>query len=154
MEEMLSRTSEEGGGQASPDKVTAGTSSGHAVAGDAAQAPNRYLLQPGDIAYVREFMARPIGYHSPGLQRVLNVMRGGRLEGKYVLVVLEPYRRWALGRLPGRRGAPVELLEGIEYTDQLDAERDVFRRRWKDLTGNDLPSDVVALGSNDCSIDH
>lgn len=100
----------------------------------------RYVLQPEDRRYVAEFMETPIGYHSPGLQRVLNVMRGGPLEGKYVLVVVEPYRRWALGRLPGRRGAPIALVDGVEYTCQLEAERDVFRRRWKDLTGEDLPA--------------
>ncbi|MCB4350288.1 hypothetical protein LA345_41570 (plasmid) [Burkholderia vietnamiensis] len=101
-------------------------------------APNRYKLQPEDLPYVNEFMAQPIGYHSPGLQRVLNVMRGGALRGKYVLVVLEPYRKWALGRLPGRRGDPVEIVEGVEYTDRIEAERDVFRRRWRELTGQEL----------------
>lgn len=98
----------------------------------------RYTLGEDDLAYATEFMESPIGYHSPGLQRVLNLMRGGALEGKYVLVTLEPCRRWALARLPGRRGATVSLVPGVEYTDQLEAERDVFRRRWHDLTGTEL----------------
>ncbi len=99
---------------------------------------SRYSLQPGDRKYADEFMANPVGYHSPGLQRVLNLLRGGPLAGKYVLVTLVPYRCWALGRLPGRRGAPVMLVGGVEYTDRLEAERDVFRRRWRDLTGEEL----------------
>jgi hypothetical protein len=65
-------------------------------------------------------------------------MRGGALRGKYVLVSIDPYRRWALAMLPGGRGQPVRLVEGVEYSSQIDAERDVFRRRWRDLTGEDL----------------
>jgi len=98
----------------------------------------RYTLGEDDLVHAAEFMESPIGYHGPGLQRVLNLMRGGALEGKYVLVTLEPCRRWALARLPGRRGAPVSLVPGVEYTDRLEAERDVFRRRWHDLTGTEL----------------
>ena len=101
---------------------------------------SRYSLQPEDRQFIAEFMITPIGHHSPGLQRVLNLMRGGELDGKYVLVILEPYRRWALGRLPARRGEPISLVEGVEYTCQLQAERDVFLRRWKDLTGEDIDS--------------
>lgn len=102
---------------------------------------SRYKLRPDDRKYAAEFMADPVGYHSPGLQRVLNLLRGGSLAGKYVLVTLVPYRRWALGRLPGRRGAPVTLVAGVEYIDRLEAERDVFKRRWRDLTGEDLVVD-------------
>lgn len=99
---------------------------------------SRYSLQLEDKQYIDEFMKTPIGYHSPGLQRVLNVMRGGELNGKYILVIIEPYRRWALGRLPARRGEHISLVEGVEYTCQLQAERDVFIRRWRDLTGEDI----------------
>lgn len=100
---------------------------------------SRYRIQPADRAYVAEFLACPIGYHSPGLQRLLDHMRGGPLAGKYVLIVIDPYRKWALGRLPGVRGGAVETVAGVFYTDRLDAERDVFRRRWRDLTGEQCP---------------
>jgi hypothetical protein len=99
---------------------------------------SRYALQSEDRQFIEEFMKTPIGHHSPGLQRVLNVMRGGELDGKYVLVIIEPYRKWALGRLPPHRGEPISLVEGVEYHCQLQAERDVFARRWKDLTGEDI----------------
>ncbi|UWU25651.1 hypothetical protein N2601_29840 (plasmid) [Rhizobium sp. CB3060] len=108
---------------------------------------NRYSLQPEDKRFIDEFMRNPIGHHSPGLQRVLNVMRGGELEGKYVLVILQPYRRWALGRLPARRGEPISLVEGVEYKCQLQAERDVFARRWKDLTGEDIDHELIREGA-------
>ena len=91
-----------------------------------------------DTLTVLEFLAAPIGYKSPGLQRLLNLMRGQGPEGKHVLLCREPYRRWALGRLPARRGESVEVVPGVEYRDLIEAERDVFRRRWRDLTGRDL----------------
>lgn len=99
---------------------------------------NRYKIQAEDQRYLAEFLDNPLGYHTPGLQRVLNLMRGGALQDKYVLVTLEPNRRWALAQLPGVRGEPVRLVAGVEYGDRLDAERDVFLRRWRDLGGADL----------------
>mgnify|MGYP002682906977 CR=1 FL=1 len=36
----------------------------------------RYQITEADLPYAREFLAAPIGYHSPCLQRVLNRMRG------------------------------------------------------------------------------
>lgn len=98
----------------------------------------RYQLSEADIEFAREFLAKPIGYHSPGLQRVLNRMRGPHWDFKYVLVVEERHAKWRLGKLPARRGAPVTLVEGVTYTNLEDAERDIFRRRWKDLTGKDI----------------
>ncbi len=95
----------------------------------------RYRLGPADVQYAEEFMADPFGYRSPGLQRVLNVMRGLGPEGKYVLLCKEPYRRWQLARLPARRGEPIGEVAGAEYGDLATAERDVFLRRWRDLGG-------------------
>lgn len=99
---------------------------------------SRYQIDASDLPFAREFLASPIGYHSPGLQRVLNRMRGADWAFKYVLVVEERHARWRLGRLPARRGSAVEIVEGVVYTDLLEAERDIFRRRWRDLTGQDL----------------
>ncbi len=102
----------------------------------------RYQITDDDLQFAREFMEAPIGYHSPGLQRVLNLMRGPHWAFKYVLVVKDRYSLWQLGKLPSRRGAKVELVEGLYYTDLIDAERDIFRRRWKDLTGHDLDEQI------------
>lgn len=98
----------------------------------------RYQLSESDLQFAQEFMAEPIGYHSPGLQRVLNRMRGADWDYKYVLVVKERYSLWQLGKLPKPRGSKIEAIEGALFTDLLDAERDIFKRRWKDLTGKDL----------------
>jgi len=99
---------------------------------------SRYRIDHADRQFAAAFLANPVGYHSPDLQRVLNVLRGSGPAGKYVLIVREPYRRWGLGRLPGKRGAALEVIQDVEFTDLDDAERDIFRRRWKDATGSDL----------------
>lgn len=100
----------------------------------------RYQITEADLQFAREFLEKPIGYHSPGLQRVLNRMRGSDWAFKYVLIVIERYSKWQLGKLPSERGAKVEPVEGAFYGDLLDAERDIFARRWRDLTGQDLAS--------------
>ena len=98
----------------------------------------RYRIGADDVPYALEFLRDPFGYRSPGLQRVLNVMRGLGPEGKYVLLAKEPYRRWQLARLPARRGEAIVEVAGTEYGDLATAERDVFLRRWRDLGGPDL----------------
>jgi hypothetical protein len=99
---------------------------------------SRYRIGRDDLPHAREFMANPVAPASPGLQRVLNRMRTSTAGGKYVLVVDEPYRRWRLGRSPCVRGQPIEILEGVVFDDRLEAEREVFRRRWRELTGEEL----------------
>ena len=98
----------------------------------------RYQITDTDIPFAREFLEQPIGYHSPGLQRVLNRMRGADWEFKYILVIEERYAKWRLGRLAKKRGSKIEMVENVIYTDLLEAERDIFKRRWKDLTGQDV----------------
>jgi len=103
-----------------------------------------YRIDPEkDLPFAVEFMATPIGHHSPGLQRVLHRLRGEPLAGKYVLLVVKPHRQWQLARLSGVRGAPLTTLDCF-YTDLLAAERDVFRRRWEELTGEPLGLPVTA----------
>ena len=69
---------------------------------------------------------------------MLHVFRGEPLKDKYVLVVTKPHEQWQLARLSGERGKPLTLID-MHYTCLLAAERDIFRRRWKDFTGQDLP---------------
>lgn len=98
----------------------------------------RYRISDDDLRFVEEFRRTPVGYHSPGLQRVLNVLRGGPEAGKYVLVCTKPYREWVLGQLPGERGRPVRLLRDHVFTDRREAEWAVFRLRWQEATGRAL----------------
>jgi hypothetical protein len=97
-----------------------------------------YRIDPDkDLPFAREFMQTPIGIHSAGLQRILNVFRGEPLAGKYVLVEVQPHAKWQLAQLTGQRGAPIPLLDQF-FTDLTEAERAVFKLRWKEHTGHDF----------------
>jgi hypothetical protein len=103
-----------------------------------AMAASVYKVDPvRDLLYAEEFFLNPVGHQSPGLRRVLNAFRGEPLKDKYVLVTVKPHAQWQLARLSGERGKPLTLLEPF-YTCLLAAERDIFRRRWKDFTGEEL----------------
>jgi hypothetical protein len=96
-------------------------------------------VDPDRLDLVEEFRRAPRGPHGGELQKLLHRMRWGGVGGRYVLVTLEPGRRWMLGRLPGRRGVPVEIFPNQVFTDLAAAEWEVFRLRWELLTGRSLP---------------
>jgi hypothetical protein len=97
-----------------------------------------YKVSERDRDIVEEFKRKPIGHHSPALQRVLNVFRGEPTPDKYVLVCTKPHKEWVLGQLPDGKGKPVKILKGQVFTSIEEAEREIFRRRWKKHTGKDL----------------
>jgi branched-chain amino acid transport system permease protein len=101
-----------------------------------------YKVGEQDRPIVEEFNKKPIGHHSPELQRVLNVFRGASTQEKYVLICTKPHQEWVLGQLTGERGKPVKILKGKVFTKIEDAEREVFRRRWKKYTGGELDENV------------
>lgn len=85
---------------------------------------------------VEEFRRKPRGPHGEELQKLLHRMRwAGDAGGRYVLLVLEPGRRWMLARLPPVRGARIEPVPNQVFTSLEAAEWEVFRRRWHALTG-------------------
>jgi hypothetical protein len=97
-----------------------------------------YDLTPEDRLSIDEFRQRPIGPHSPNLQRILNRMRGAPNAGKYCLICTRPFAEWQLARMSGRRGVPPTPIPGEIFTDLAAAEWAVFRRRWRELTGEDI----------------
>ena len=97
-----------------------------------------YQVTEKDLYVVDEFMENPIGHHSPDLQRVLNTLRGADVKGKHCLVCTKPGREWQLAQLSGVRGKPVKMLDKT-FDNVEDAERYVFRLRWKQHTGKALP---------------
>ena len=99
---------------------------------------SRYQISADDLKYAAEFRDDPLGVPGPGLQRILNLLRGGPKSGKYVLIVKEPFKRWGLGRMPANRGEPIEILGKWEFTDLAAAEWEVFKLRWMSHTGQDL----------------
>jgi hypothetical protein len=65
------------------------------------------------------------------------VFRGEPLEGKPVLICTKPFEEWTLALHSGWRGVAPTMTEH-KFTSLEDAERFVFRLRWKKHTGHDL----------------
>jgi N,N-dimethylformamidase len=86
---------------------------------------------------IDEFRKNPIGHHSPGLQRLLNKMRGASMVDKFCLVTVKPNREWQLAKTSGVPGKPIKLLDK-RFSSMYDAEWYVFRQRWKALTGENI----------------
>jgi hypothetical protein len=99
-----------------------------------------YEIDPERVDLAREFRDRIYGRHSGELQRVLNRMRGGDNAGRYVLVKTGP-EEWSLARMGARRGDPLTPVPGHVFQSMEAAEWTVFKLRWKELTGRDLPLD-------------
>ncbi len=86
----------------------------------------------------REFAENPVGKHSPNLQLVLLYMRGAPVPGKFELLAEETHKSWILAELTGVRGDPVIAHEDVRYSDLAEAERDIYRRRWRALMGEEI----------------
>jgi len=97
----------------------------------------KYEIRGDDRRLIEEFRNKPIGHHSPDLQRVLNRFRGQSMENKYCLVCTKPNREWQLAKTAGVRGKAVKLLNK-KFTSIEDAEWYVFKQRWKQHTGETI----------------
>ena len=100
-----------------------------------------FRIDPSRRELAAEFKARPFGPHSGELQRVLNLMRAQPLPGRFALVAIRPHREWALARLGPAGSGRIEMVEGVRYRSPEEAEWDVFKRRWHELTGEALAID-------------
>jgi len=95
-----------------------------------------YLIDPlTDRKYIDEFRRRPIGHHSPGLMRLLTVMRQDPSGRQIILVCRKPFREWVLAEMPPKREDPITIETDPVFTSREEAEWEVFRRRWQKLTG-------------------
>src|SRR5579862_9084944 len=97
-----------------------------------------YRFDPEALHLAREFRARPIGQHSPALERLLTLMRGGPMAGKYCLVATKPHQEWVVAQLSGVRGVGPTLLGDQVFHSVEDAEWAVFKLRWKALGGAEI----------------
>jgi hypothetical protein len=99
-----------------------------------------YQVDPSRIDLAREFKANPYGEHSPDLQYLLNVMRKPGDQPFHQLVMTEPFRRWTLAVQDPTNPGPPRLTNQV-FDKLEEAEWQVFKLRWKALTGEDLPID-------------
>jgi hypothetical protein len=98
-----------------------------------------YRIDPDrDRAHIDEFRRRPLGSHSPGLQRVLNAMRFDPSGRQVILVCRKPFAEWVLGMMPEKREEPLSIEGEPVFTSIEQAEWEVFRRRWRAITGESI----------------
>ncbi|WP_157505445.1 hypothetical protein [Geminicoccus roseus] len=98
-----------------------------------------YKIDPAvDRQYIEEMRKKPIGAHSPGLQRVLNTLRTDKSGRQVILVVLKPFEKWVLGEMPADRRDPITIEDGPVFTSREEAEWEIFRRRWLLHTGENI----------------
>lgn len=83
-------------------------------------------------------MRDPLGRHGPELQILVDLMRAGSIEGKRFLFMVRPHRAWVIARVSTGPPARAELPCEPVYTNLEDAERALFRLRWRELFGRDL----------------
>ena len=103
--------------------------------------PSHYPIDPTRTDLAEEFKANPFGPHSASLQRIVTRMRSGEVDGRYVLVTRVRHKEWVLGRLSGKRGVDVTLVEDQIFTSRAEAEWTVFKLRWEAITGEKLALD-------------
>jgi len=89
----------------------------------------RIYEPPTEAELVAEFLARPLGPHSPELQRFVAGLLADPGARDVVVLTLVPFRRWALGRLPADRSARVVIERERVFDDEEEALRALFLRR-------------------------
>jgi len=97
-----------------------------------------YEIDPSRSDLVEEFRCNPDGPYSPELTLVVNRMRLMPLHDRHVLICTKRGREWALAKIPPERGTKVELIEGQVFDDYSAGVWEVFKRRWKTVTGHEI----------------
>ena len=94
------------------------------------------IVAEDDRKYVEEFREAPITAHrSPGLQRVLNVMRLYRGGDQYILIARKEFQDYVIGRMPPLRDDPIVIEDDMVFKTREAAEWELFCRRWRQHTG-------------------
>lgn len=96
------------------------------------------ITAEADRQFVEEFRAKPMGDHSPGLQRVLNIMRTYRGGDQYILIARREFEDFVIGRMPPSRDDPIVVEDALSFKTREDAEWALFCRRWREHTGEEI----------------
>ncbi len=94
-----------------------------------------YEIDPSRKDLVEEFRQNPGGPYSPELTLLVNRLRLGPMEERYILVCTKRGREWTVAKMPTVRGAKLELFEDRVFDDYYAAAWEVFRMRWEAVTG-------------------
>ena len=82
--------------------------------------------------------ANPIAAHSPGLQRLLNIMRLDHGGDRYILIARREFHDYVIGRMPVHREDPIVIEDTMVFRTREAAEWELFCRRWRQHTGEAL----------------
>ncbi len=94
-----------------------------------------YEIDPSRKDLVEEYRENPGGPYSPELTLLVNRLRLGPMEERYILVCTKRGREWMVANMPTVRGAKLEFLEDRVFDDYYAAAWEVFRMRWEAATG-------------------
>jgi len=94
-----------------------------------------YAIDASRTDLVEEFQQNPSGPYSPELTLVVNRLRLGPMDERYILVCTKRGREWMVAKMPTIRGAKLEIFEDRVFDDYYAAAWEVFRMRWKAATG-------------------
>mgnify|MGYP006158336599 FL=1 len=97
-----------------------------------------YKIDGSRMDLAKEYRDKLKGPYSFELQSILDRMRTSSLNGRFVLIVIEPFKRFGLARLSGKRGEPPKIIDDVIYNSISEAEWDIFKRRWFELTGYNI----------------
>ncbi len=97
-----------------------------------------YAIDASRTDLVEEYRANPAGPYSPELTLLVNRLRLGPMEERYILVCTKRGREWVLAKMPTVRGAKLDLFEDRVFHDYDAATWEVFRMRWQAVTGEEL----------------
>jgi len=88
-----------------------------------------YEIKPSDAELLRAYRTSTPHTRSLELNRLLNRLRMEPLEGKEVVVCLKPFSEYAIGKMSGKRGVPMQI-GGERFSNAPDAQWEVLKRRW------------------------
>jgi hypothetical protein len=97
-----------------------------------------YEIDPSRTDLAEEYRRNPGGPHSAELTLLVNRLRVGPMAERTILVCTKRGREWVLAKMPTTRGAKLEIFEDRVFDDYDAASWEVFRTRWRAVTGGEL----------------
>lgn len=82
---------------------------------------------------IAEHRRDPLGHHSDELARLLTYLRREPVGGRYVIVVVEPWREYRIGVLSEDRGTPARIFDEHAFATEEEAVHGIFLLRVRDL---------------------
>jgi hypothetical protein len=82
---------------------------------------------------IAEHQGDPLGNHSDGLKRVLNLIRRTAPNGKYLLVCTRPFEEWRIARTSKVRGQAPTFVDERSFDSEAKAMHAIFLMRIEEL---------------------